>query len=111
MKNTTNLLDEKAFEIIKEKKQEGKTYTQIARILTKMGYLSKHGGEISNGQVSNFMVEKGIRLKKVNRSAYKTNPTVKPIEDKTHTESFMLDVLTSKLNKNQKLKVLTALID
>jgi hypothetical protein len=58
------LLNDTAFEIIKQMREKGKNYKQIARYLTKLGYTSATDNKLTFRHVSIHALHNGMRLKK-----------------------------------------------
>jgi len=99
-------LDKQALEVIKTLKSRGKCYEKCADALRAQGYRVLMGAS-GGAQVSKFAIDNGIR-ERSRQAGYARKITT----DDTPSEDFMLDVLASKkLTKQQKLKVLTALMD
>lgn len=100
-------LDKAAFETAKKLKETKKSYDDIADILRSQGYRVMLGAS-GGAQVSKHCLDYGFRIK----SYDKPKSTYKNKKQNNENEDFMLDVLSSyKLSKNQKIKVLTALLD
>lgn len=103
-------LDANAFNEIAKLQKNGMSYVEITPLLSKGGYVTKMGKQLSNSHVSRFMIDNGVR--KITRPAKSTSQQTKVDKSAVrNSEDFMLDVLAStKLTREQKIKVLAALL-
>lgn len=106
---------QEVFNTIKKLKDERKSYSFVAKHLNNMGFRKVTGRPLCSSSISNFMAANGFRVNVKHKRRSKSLKVATPqrqVVKSRDTETFLLEVLATKLlDSNQKIKVMTALID
>lgn len=108
-------LDAKAYNEAMKSVQAGNSYSKIAEQLSKAGYKSNNGAAyLDHNMIGIFMRSQGFRQKrkhKKNRSSVdQPKAKIKNPHTGTSFEDFMLEILSTKLPSEMKVKMIKAII-
>jgi hypothetical protein len=108
-------LDTAALEFIREKRLQGVVLKKLVPQLQRMGYSKLNKKPLCTATLSHFLCANGLRTRATykHRKGFTRNKSLKMNVSKTmeSPDDFLLDVIANKkLSRDQKIKVLTALI-
>ena len=103
-------LDKQAFIFAKSQHQKGVTYEQICLDLAEHGYVTQQGRPMSDGNLSNFMLKRGYRVKhKARRRSRNTIAVSTPKAQGASLKDLKICIIKADLTPTQKLSLLDAL--